>query len=216
MSNLIGLFGNIDEKRVRDMLDYDFLTDTGYSLLSRIGVSAGKDVQIKESSLKYMLRRHNNSVIPRKAYLDTESDIQLTEESDMLLHGARRHMPKKDKYFWKNILNNSQNGLNISIGNGTKIDEYVIIGNCTTIGDECNIGYRVNVQPGTTIGNTVTIKPMALICIDSDIGDMCNIGEKAIVIPRVSIPERTNISPKAIYKQNTDNVIYFLSLYRNP
>lgn len=75
------------------------------------------------------------------------------------------------------------------IGKNTKTWEFVNIYGCK-IGDNCNIGSYVEIQPNSVIGNDVTISSHSFICSLVTIEDNVFIGHGVMTINDINPPSK--------------------------
>ena len=86
------------------------------------------------------------------------------------------------------------------VGEGTKIWEFANIYGCE-IGDNCNIGSYVEVQPGVCIGNNVVISSHSFICSLVTIEDDVFIGHGVITINDKNPPSFRRTGSKEFWEK---------------
>lgn len=106
-----------------------------------------------------------------------------------------------------------------TIGDGTTIGEYCVVGKDVKIGDGCLIGHHVILHPGTKIGDTVRIDDHAVLGKEpmraantavtkeqqlppAVIGDGCIIGTKAIIYAGSVIGNKVLIADLSTVREN--------------
>jgi len=92
---------------------------------------------------------------------------------------------------------------NVVIGEGTGIGEYCVIGPYVTIGKNCSIMYHVSIPRGTCIGDDVFIGPNVTILNDKyppsankapTIKNKAVIGGGAVVLPDITVGYRAVVA----------------------
>jgi len=109
----------------------------------------------------------------------------------------------------------------VAIGSGTTIQENVLIGPYTSIGEHCNIMnktriFSASIYNGVVIGRNCTISG-SIIDNSTVIGDRCNIENDTVIGPRVVIRNdvivhsKTRIWPEVVIPENSVIKEYYLN-----
>ncbi len=93
----------------------------------------------------------------------------------------------------------------ISVGEGTNIQEHCILHEKTRVGDYCTVGHRA-VLHGCTIGNETLIGMGAIVLNGARIGDHCMVGAGSLVTGKMEAPEGSLIlgSPAKVVRPLTE------------
>ena len=75
--------------------------------------------------------------------------------------------------------------MDIKLGNNVSLSRYSNISHDSTVGDDCQIGYRATVGGGCHLVNRVTIKSGAVLKEETTVGDDAYIETAAVVLKDV-------------------------------
>ena len=106
----------------------------------------------------------------------------------------------RKQYRLKFIKSNTAIVKDSSIGEGTKIWEFVNIYGCE-IGNDCNIGSYVEIQSNVKIGKDVTISSHSFICELVEIEDSVFIGHGVMTINDINPPSLKRTKSKEQWKK---------------
>ena len=75
----------------------------------------------------------------------------------------------------------------IRIGNGTNLQDNVVVHGNTTLGDFCTVGHAAVIH-GCTIGDHVLVAMNAVVLDGVKVGEWCTIAAGSVVAPRAEVP----------------------------